>query len=525
MQDLTPPVSDARLLASWREHQDEEALAQLCRRHSGMVRASCLRLRATDTEEAVQAVFVILSRKAGAIGDADRLAGWLVGTARHVVAHQRRAHARRLRHEREAAVLQRSITQADGAGAGGAGWDEARDLLDEALGRLSPGRREAVIRFYLQGQPQAEVAAELGCSVDAVKTRIHEGLTALRAFFARRGLSLGLTVLISGLATEAKAAEPSLSALGLSPESMPAPTPGAQALAGEVQAAGGWTSFQAAGTGPLWWTAAGLLLAGGAAALVLSAGGEEAPGEPAMPAPQARPADRSMRLFQEGFEDAGFRARGWYDNADFPCVSRGTGRAVAFRFRAGDPLPGSGGPARLLFAPCDDLRIRCRIAYDTGWDASTSMVQMLVLTTADDRYAAPSDCVMSCGIGVTRGAYFVSCLDALAAVADGTAPLRRHLIPGGIPTGSWHGVEARFRMNRIVAGRVVADGLISFSVDGRELFARSDVVFRTLAQPDMRFNQFILGPYASISPGDQTLWMDDLELASFAGAEPQAKAP
>ena len=70
-------------------------------------------------------------------------------------------------------------------------WDEARRHLDEALASLSVGRREAVVRFFLEGRPHAEVAAELGCSEDAAKTRVHEGMERLRVFFARRGVVLG----------------------------------------------------------------------------------------------------------------------------------------------------------------------------------------------------------------------------------------------------------------------------------------------------------------------------------------------
>lgn len=87
-------------------------------------------------------------------------------------------------------------------------WENARPYLEQALASLSPGRREAVLRYYLEGKSQADAAAELGCSVDAVKTRVHEGLERMRAFFLRRGLTLGVAALGSGLASEAVAAEP-----------------------------------------------------------------------------------------------------------------------------------------------------------------------------------------------------------------------------------------------------------------------------------------------------------------------------
>lgn len=546
MPDLSLPATDADLLCAWRDRRDDTALAELCRRHGGLVRASCLRMRATDAEEAVQAVFVILSQKPGAIGDADRLAGWLLGTARRVVAHQRRARARRLRHEREAAMVQMAIAQADGTGEGGAGgvWEDARELLDEALSRLSPGRREALVRFYLQGQPQSEVAADLGCSVDAVKTRVHEGLVALRAFFSRRGVGLSIAALASGLAAEARAAETDLSVLDTPVESMP--MPGAQELAGHVLAEGGWTSSLAAGVSPSWSAAlcavSGLALAGAVAVLVrpheeaqMSAAdrGEVIAADlvpPGGPSGAPATADPPSRVFAERFADGDFRSRGWYDNTGFRCSVRphDAGRSVEFRFMAGEPLPRSGGPARLLFTPGDDVRIRYRIAYDTGWDPSTSMVQLLLLTTEDGRYAAPSGVAMSCGIGVMDGSSFVAypeIADDAAPLAGGARPLRRYLIPSVPSAGPWHDIEVRFRMNGIAGGKAVADGRVSFRVDGRELLSRSDVIFRTSARSSMRFNQLILGPYASVSPGAQSMWMDDLEILVASDYEQDPPSP
>lgn len=113
-------------------------------------------------------------------------------------------------------------------------WDAALDLLDEGLARLSPARREAILRFHLQGRTQAEVAAELGCSEDAVKTRVHEGITALRAFFARRGLALSAAAIASGLSAEASAASADIPAACASAAIHPSTAASAAGLASGV---------------------------------------------------------------------------------------------------------------------------------------------------------------------------------------------------------------------------------------------------------------------------------------------------
>jgi RNA polymerase sigma factor (sigma-70 family) len=228
--------------------------------------------------EAVQAVFLTLARRADSVSGTC-LGGWLTTTAQRVVIDQHRRLARRRRHEQEAAVAQDQQRAAAGAGPS---WDEARQHLDAALASLSAGRREAILRFYLEGRPQAEVAAELGCSVAAVKTRVHEGLEGLRVFFARKGIALGGVALAGGLASEATASDPTLVATCVQTVLTPAAAPGAAALANGVITA------MIIKTATL--IAAGLVLAGSCltAALVMGAEPAQAPvSVPVAPTPVA----------------------------------------------------------------------------------------------------------------------------------------------------------------------------------------------------------------------------------------------
>ena len=221
------PASDSDLLAAWHHHRDPEALRAMCDRHCGLVESCCRRAHSPDVEEAVQAVFLILSRRANAVAG-PKLGGWLAATAKRVVANQHRAAARRRRHEQDAAVEQARTRVAEDKEVA---WDEARPHLDDALASLSAGRREAILRFYLAGRPQAEIAAELGCSVGAVKVRVHEGLESLRTFFKRKGITVGANALAAGLTRDATASTKPLVELCLHTVHHPATAPGAAAIA------------------------------------------------------------------------------------------------------------------------------------------------------------------------------------------------------------------------------------------------------------------------------------------------------
>src|SRR5262245_44021899 len=80
---LPPVVGDAELLARFVRGRDESAFARMVERHGPMVLGVCRRLLGNhhDAEDAFQATFVLLARRAGAINHPERLAGWLHGVA------------------------------------------------------------------------------------------------------------------------------------------------------------------------------------------------------------------------------------------------------------------------------------------------------------------------------------------------------------------------------------------------------------------------------------------------------------
>jgi RNA polymerase sigma factor (sigma-70 family) len=186
------PGMDRDLLDRWRRDGDEAALADLIGRLAPLLRAAARAAGSPDADEAAQAACVLLARRPGSVPPG-AIAGWAVLTARRIAANQRRAAARRRRHEQEAARMPHpgpAVSE-----------DDLRAALDDALARLSPARREAIVRFHLLGHSQSAIAAELGCSVDAVKIRIHEGIVRLRGLLVRRGHPVELSAVAALLAT------------------------------------------------------------------------------------------------------------------------------------------------------------------------------------------------------------------------------------------------------------------------------------------------------------------------------------
>lgn len=195
--------SDGRLLASFadgRGAEREDAFAALVRRHGPMVLATCRRMlgASPDADDAFQAVFLVLARKAGSLRDADDVGGWLRVVAVRT-GREARARAARLR-AREGAGL------GDSHAAPGVDPDlfELRSALDEELERLPGGFREAIHLCELEGLSRREAAERLGLAEGTLSSRLARGRSLLRDRLARRGLAVGL--LGAALAPESRAA-------------------------------------------------------------------------------------------------------------------------------------------------------------------------------------------------------------------------------------------------------------------------------------------------------------------------------
>src|SRR5262245_50032712 len=183
------PDEDGELLARFAAG-DDAALEALVRRHAPMVWGACRRAlaRQADAEDAFQATFLVLARKARSLADGRPLAPWL-----HTVATRTAAKARALalrRAAREVGPVEVAVSDADEVS-----LREARAVVDEEVGRLPAKYREPVVLCYLQGQTNEEAARRLGCPKGTVLSRLARARDRLRRRLERRGLgpcALGL---------------------------------------------------------------------------------------------------------------------------------------------------------------------------------------------------------------------------------------------------------------------------------------------------------------------------------------------
>jgi RNA polymerase sigma factor (sigma-70 family) len=194
----TGDLSDGQLLQRFVAQGDEDAFAALVQRHGGMVLAVARRLLAdaNDAEDAFQATFVVLLRKARTLGRRELVGNWLYGVAYRVALKMRSTAARR--HERQRPLEGVSLTApADTA------WPELRPLIDGEVQRLPRKYREAVVLCYLEGRTNEEAARLLRCPLSTLKTRLARARDRLRGRLTQRGLSLSATGLAALLTRHA----------------------------------------------------------------------------------------------------------------------------------------------------------------------------------------------------------------------------------------------------------------------------------------------------------------------------------
>jgi RNA polymerase sigma factor (sigma-70 family) len=190
-------LTDEDLLERFAHDRDELAFATLMQRHGPLVLGVCRRVLhdPNDADDAFQATFFVLARKAGSIGQPDRLANWLYGVALRVA---RKAHAAAARRR----ALQQQVTDVPAAEPSReADWDDLRAVLDDEVQRLPEKFRLPILLCCLEGRTRDEAAQQLGWSAGAVKGMLERGRELLRSRLARRGVTLSALAL-AGLLSE-----------------------------------------------------------------------------------------------------------------------------------------------------------------------------------------------------------------------------------------------------------------------------------------------------------------------------------
>jgi RNA polymerase sigma factor (sigma-70 family) len=194
-------ITDGELLERFAAHRDggaETAFAALVSRHGPMVLGVCRHWLRDEhaADDAFQAVFLVLARRAGSIRRPELLSAWLHGVAVRIARKARAQAERRARREGrevamsdvEAACPDPSRLQAEEVAA-----------VHEEVGRLPERYRRAVVLCHFEGLTHAEAANHLGCAPGTVGSLVSRARDILRSRLTRRGLSSGAVLLAGSL--------------------------------------------------------------------------------------------------------------------------------------------------------------------------------------------------------------------------------------------------------------------------------------------------------------------------------------
>ena len=187
-------MSDAQLLDLFLSRAGvdaEDAFSALVHRHGPMVLGVCRRMLhdSSDAEDAFQATFLILVRRAASIGRRERLANWLYGVAVRTAKEARRRAARRQAREKRAMEMAKIESEPVGD------CDDLGPLLDEELSRLPDRYRVALVACELEGKSRREAARQLGLPEGTLSTHLARGRKLLHERLLKRGVSLGVGAL------------------------------------------------------------------------------------------------------------------------------------------------------------------------------------------------------------------------------------------------------------------------------------------------------------------------------------------
>jgi RNA polymerase sigma factor (sigma-70 family) len=181
---------DGALLDRFASHRDEEAFAVLVRRHGPRVMGVCRSILGDEhaAEDAFQATFLVLARRAGSLRNTARLGAWLNGVARKTARKARTKTFRRLAFERSAAVPEAATVAFDPEMA------EVPTVVDEELRRLPEEYSRPVVLCCVEGRTTTEAALALGWPRGTVGTRLARARALLRSRLTRRGVVLSIPV-------------------------------------------------------------------------------------------------------------------------------------------------------------------------------------------------------------------------------------------------------------------------------------------------------------------------------------------
>jgi RNA polymerase sigma factor (sigma-70 family) len=179
-------LTDGQLLECFVSRREEAALEALVRRHGGMVWGVCRRVLQShhDAEDAFQATFLVLLRKARTIVPSEMVGNWLYGVAHQTALKARATRAKQRAREKQAMDIPEPAAPEQQL------WNDLQPILDQEMSRLPDKYRAVLVLCDLEGKTGREAAGQLGLPEGTVASR----LARARALLAKRLTRYGLAV-------------------------------------------------------------------------------------------------------------------------------------------------------------------------------------------------------------------------------------------------------------------------------------------------------------------------------------------
>jgi len=196
-----PGQTDGTLLERFIAQQDEAAFEALVRRHGPMVLGVCQRVlrNDADAEDAFQATFLVLVRRAASIRPRGMVGNWLYGVAQNTARKAKVMNTRMRAREREAGARPKPEAASED-------WQLQQVLLDQELQALPDKYRASIVLCDLEGKSIKEAARQLGSPPATIGTRLARGRIMLARRLAGRGLTLSGGIIATVLSQNAASA-------------------------------------------------------------------------------------------------------------------------------------------------------------------------------------------------------------------------------------------------------------------------------------------------------------------------------
>jgi RNA polymerase sigma factor (sigma-70 family) len=202
-------LTDGQLLDAFVKRREQAALEVLVRRHAPMIWSVCRRILDNhhDAEDAFQATFLVLVRKAPSIMPREMVGNWLYGVAQQTARKARTTTAKRQARERQqTAMPETDVTEREL-------WSDLQPLLDKELSLLPDKYRVVIVLCDLEGKTRPETARQLGLPEGTVASRLARARTMLAKRLAPHGLPVSGGMLAAVLSQEAAAGAVPISVL------------------------------------------------------------------------------------------------------------------------------------------------------------------------------------------------------------------------------------------------------------------------------------------------------------------------